>query len=200
MNQKCGKEQLIEMTILLIKKHQGNVNEVTIREICKECNVSVGLINYHFGNKDQLITVCTQRIISKVIEQFHPVLMVDESITPFEAAKKRLKDAANQVFQFLFDTPEISRLSILNDYQNYGDNTNSWKSIDGFSSVIGNGIFSKEKKALISFYLINSMQVAFLKHFEVHRFLGYDFSLPEDREIYINNLVDTLLRGQKDEI
>ena len=200
MNQKCGKEQLIEMTILLIKKHQGNVNEVTIREICKECNVSVGLINYHFGNKDQLITVCTQRIISRVIEQFHPVLVVDESITPFEAAKKRLKAAANQVFQFLFDNPEISRLSILNDYQNYGDNTNSWKSIDGFSSVIGNGIFSKEKKALISFYLINSMQVAFLKHFEVHLFLGYDFSLPEDREIYINNLVYTLLGGQKDEI
>ena len=48
MNQKCGKEQLIEMTILLIKKQQGNVNEVTIREICKECNVSVGLINYHW--------------------------------------------------------------------------------------------------------------------------------------------------------
>ena len=32
---------------------------------------------------------------------------------------------------------------------------------------------SKEKREKVSFYLINSMQVAFLKSFEVTSFLGY---------------------------
>lgn len=69
---KSKKERLIEVTIELLKRHKGNVNEVIIREICKECNVSVGLINYHFKNKEQLITLCTQKIVFKVIENFKP--------------------------------------------------------------------------------------------------------------------------------
>ena len=61
----------------------------------------------------------------------------------------------------------------MNDYQNYTDDTNLWKSIYGFSSMITETIKSKEKREKVSFYLINSMQVAFLKSFEVTSFLDY---------------------------
>ena len=61
----------------------------------------------------------------------------------------------------------------MNDYQNYTDDINLWKSIYGFSSMITETIKSKEKREKVSFYLINSMQVAFLKSFEVTSFLDY---------------------------
>lgn len=61
----------------------------------------------------------------------------------------------------------------MNDYQNYTDDINLWKSIYGFSSMITETIKSKEKREKVSFYLINSMQVAFSKSFEVTSFLGY---------------------------
>ena len=84
----------------------------------------------------------------------------------------------------------------MNDYQNYTDDTNLWKSIYGFSSMITETIKSKDKREKVSFYLINSMQVAFLKSFEVTSFLGY-YVDEEKREIYINELFDTIMKGIK---
>ena len=102
----------------------------------------------------------------------------------FEEEKLCFKKTACRVFNFLFENPEISKLSIMNDYQNYTDDTYSWKSIYGFSSMITETIQSKDKREKVSFYLINSMQVAFLKSFEVTSFLGYDFKREEERNIY----------------
>ena len=44
---------------------------------------------------------------------------------------------------------------------------------------------SKEKREKVSFYLINSMQVAFSKSFEVTSFLGY-YVDEKKRKKYIN--------------
>ena len=52
------------------------------------------------------------------------------------------------------------------------------------------------KREKVSFYLINSMQVAFLKSFEVTSFLDY-YVDEEKREIYINELFDTIMKGIK---
>lgn len=193
MNTANCKEQLIEVTIGLIDEHNGDVDKVTIREITAASGVSVGLINYHFGNKNNLITVCTQRIISQVITAFKPDMNVGNDLGIYEAGKARLKLAACQVFYFLFTNPSISKISIMNDYASYGDNTNSWASIEGFSRIIGDAIPSKEKKEKIAFYLVNSMQVAFLKSLSQPCFLGYDFSVGTDRKRFIEELIDTLM-------
>ena len=193
MNTANCKEQLIEVTIGLINEHQGDVDKVTIREITAASGVSVGLINYHFGNKNNLITVCTQRIISQVITAFKPDMEVGMGLESYEAGKARLKLAACQVFYFLFTNPSISKISIMNDYANYGDDTNSWASIEGFSRIIGDAVESKEKKEKIAFYLVNSMQVAFLKSLTQRCFLRYDFSIGAERKRYIEDLIDTLM-------
>ena len=193
MNTANCKEKLIEVTIGLINQHKGDVDKVTIREITSASGVSVGLINYHFGNKNNLITVCTQRIISQVITAFKPDMSVGAGLEACEAGKARLKLAACQVFYFLFTNPSISKISIMSDYFSYGNDTNSWASIDGFSNIIGDAIKSKEKKEKIAFYLVNSMQVAFLKSFTQNEFLGYNFSLGTDRKRFIEELVDTLM-------
>lgn len=48
MNNLNAKEKIIDFTINLIKKNQGNLEKVTIREIASLGNWSVGLINYSF--------------------------------------------------------------------------------------------------------------------------------------------------------
>ena len=60
MNVKNCKEELIAITTALIKENNGDVEKVTIRDIASRSGVSVGLINYHFGDKDKLITECVQ--------------------------------------------------------------------------------------------------------------------------------------------
>ncbi len=194
MNTKNCKEELIEITTNLINENHGDVDKVTIRDITQRSGVSVGLINYHFGNKDNLISICVDRIISNVVQSFKPNLEIGKDIDPFEAGKFRLINAASQVFDFFFKYPSISRISIISDHTYLTSKTNTYFSIEGFSNIIGNAIEDKNKKELISFTLASSMQVTFLKALEDKIFLDYDFSKQEDRHRYIKDLVNQLMR------
>ena len=193
MNLSNCRDKIIDVTIGLINQHNCDVEKVTIREITGAIGVSVGLINYHFGNKNNLITLCTQKIISQVITAFKPDMTVGKDLNAYEAGKARLKLAACQVFYFLFTNPSVSKLSIMSDYENYTNDCNSWSAIKGFSNIIGDAVQSQDKKQKIAFYLVNSMQAAFLKSRTERCFLGYDFFVGEERKRYIEDLVDVLM-------
>lgn len=64
------KNRIIEVTTELIEQHNGNIKDITARMIAANANVGLGLINYHFGSKEDLITECVQNIISQVIAGF----------------------------------------------------------------------------------------------------------------------------------
>ena len=193
MNTKNCKEELIEITISLINENKGEVEKVTIRDIAKKSGVSIGLINYHFGNKDNLITECVQKIISNVVTNFKPNMEIGKELPKFEAGKARLINAAQLVFGFFYSYPSISRISILNDYNHYTQKSNSFSSLQGFSRIIGNAIEDPLEKERIAFTLTCSMQVMFLKSFDDSVFLGYDFSKQPDRDKYISDLVNRIM-------
>ena len=194
MNVKNCKEELIAITTTLIKENNGDVEKVTIRDIANRSGVSVGLINYHFGDKDKLITECVQRIISNIVNSFKPTMDVDESLSKFEKGKMRLTKTAQRVFGFFFEQPSISRVSILDDYKNYSNDCSSYFSLRGFSAVIGDAIDDQEEKERISFVLTTSMQVAFLRSLTDPKILNFDLSKVEDRNRYIEYLVNKLMR------
>ena len=50
-----NKEAIIQATIKLIEEKGEHLEEVTVREICKREGVGLGLVNYNFGNKDNMI-------------------------------------------------------------------------------------------------------------------------------------------------
>ena len=75
------KEAIISTTKeLLIKK--GNI---TIKDIAEAAYVNVAAINYHFGSKDNLIQIVTQRVVkdlrTKIVEQINAI---DQSNYDFE--------------------------------------------------------------------------------------------------------------------
>lgn len=194
MNVKNCKEDLIKITTDLIKENNGDVDKVTIRDIASRSGVSVGLINYHFGDKDKLIAECVQRIISNIVNSFKPTMDVDESLNKFDKGKMRLIKTAQRVFGFFFEQPSISRVSILDDYRNYSNESSSYFSLRGFSAVIGDAIEDQKDKERISFLLTTSMQVAFLRSLTDSRFLDFDLSKVEDRNNYIEYLVNKLMK------
>ena len=194
MNVKNCKEELIAITTALIKENNGDVDKVTIRDIASRSGVSVGLINYHFGDKDKLVAECVQRIISNIVNSFKPTMDVDESLSKFEKGKMRLIKTAQKVFGFFFEQPSISRVSILDDYRNYSNESSSYFSLRGFSAVIGDAIEDQEEKERISFLLTTSMQVAFLRFLTDTKLLNFDLSKVEDRNNYIEYLVNKLMK------
>ena len=181
------KNRIMEAATELIEQHNGNIKVITARMIAAKADVGLGLINYHFGSKEKLITECVQRIIGGVVAGFH---MEQE----FQTDKERLAAWATYVFDFLFEHFAISRVSILGDLQDYTGNCNSVLTQQGFLLSLKDGISNKDK-AMFVFILTVAMQAAFLGNETVKQLLGYDFTKNEDRAAYIGKLVDILFEG-----
>lgn len=188
MDRNAGvKNRIIEATTELIEAHNGSMKDITARMIAAKADVGLGLINYHFGSKDKLITECVQRIIGKVVAEFQ---MTGE----YETDKERLTGCAANVFHFLFEHSAISRVSILGDLQDYTENCNSVLTQRGFSLFLKKEM-SNEDKSMLVFILTAAMQTAFLGSETIKQLLGYDFTKSEDREAYIGKLVTILFEG-----
>jgi len=104
-----NKEAIIQAAIKLIEEKGERLNTITVREICKKADVGLGLINYYFHNKDNLISVCVERIINGIVEKFTSIREQAENYTPFE----KLDLLGNMTLDFLFEHPAISKISIL---------------------------------------------------------------------------------------
>jgi len=178
------KENIISVTTELIEQSNGNIKNITARAIAEKAGVGLGLINYHFGSKDNLVATCVQRIIGKVIMGF-------STEKEYANDKERVTAWAIYVFDFLFEHPAISRISILGDLQNYTIKCNSVYSQKGFMLALTKDIEDKDKP-LLSFILTAAMQTAFLSGTAAKELLGYDFMKQTDRIAFIKKLVTAI--------
>lgn len=181
------KERIIEVTTELIEQYNGNAKSITARMIAEKAGVGLGLINYHFRSKENLITECVQRIIKKVVTEFRMTEC-------YNTDKERLTACAICVFDFLFEHPAISRISMLGDLQNYTATCNSVFTQRGFSSNMMHDV-SNADRPILAFILTAAMQTAFLGSEAMKQLLGYDFTRSEDRATYIRKLVDIFFEG-----
>ena len=182
------KELILRETLQLIREKDGDLSKVTARLIAERAGVSLGLINYHFSNKDNLILECTQLIIHDVISSFHPDLGEKQL-----SGKERLQLTAFQVFETLFANPALSRVSILGDLNHPATDSNTVLNVKGFLHVCGDA-FPKDNAQQLSFTLVCAMQEAFLYADCSKEYLGYDFSKKSERKRFIDKQVELLIQ------
>lgn len=184
------KERIIEAAASLIQQSKGDVTGISTRAIADKANVGIGLINYHFQTKDNLIELCVERIISKVISAFKPA-PVPAEIT----AAALLKHVAKLVTDFLIENPAVSRISILSDYNNPKIMDNTIKSAIGFSGTLKKLSLSEKEQFLLAFALTSVIQALFLRKEMSKDLFGYDFLIKEQRDEALDLLVDNMLGG-----
>lgn len=188
MNQK---EKIIEVTTKLIIESKGDLSLVTARKIAEKADASLGLINYHFENKDKLITECVQRIIYKEIRAFVPKDTV-YSDDVYEADRQRLTFWAKQVFEFFYGNKSISKVSILGDLQNNMPKSNLVDMQRGLLLALTADV-DNQKKNMLVFSLTSIMEAAFLQESAVSERLGYELSKPNERERFIEDTIDGII-------
>ncbi len=104
-----NKEAIIQAAIKLIEEKGEHLEEVTVREICKRAGVGLGLVNYHFGNKDKLIEQCIERMINGTVKRFQNIREKTDSFTSFE----KLEYLSNMTLDFLFEHYAVSKFLFL---------------------------------------------------------------------------------------
>ena len=186
------KELLIDRTIELIKESDGKPERITARAIAQKSGVALGLINYHFGSKDNLLAECSNKIINELLSSMKPGLMKSEDDVLSD--RERLILYAKQTFEYLFANRAIVKMSILSDFRSYGEDTNSALTQKGFQMAIKGDIPGKSKR-LIAFSLASSMQTAFLAADESKKITGYDLNTKKGRGSFIEDTVNMLMGG-----
>lgn len=186
-----GKEAIIEATISLINEKEDHMEEITMREISKRAGVGLGLINYHFENKDKLIEVCVERIVNGIVDQFRNMGERTKGYTPFE----KLDYLGNMTLTFLFEHQAMSRISMLSDMRFPKENDNTQRTMQAYLPLVAQcrPDWEQEKVVQMTFYLISCMQSAFLRHETLKKMQGIDLKDARERKIFHTKMLKNLL-------
>lgn len=186
-----NKETIIQVTITLIEEKGEDLETITVREICKKAGVGLGLVNYHFGNKDKLIELCVERIINRIVEQFQNIREKTEGFTPFE----KLEYLGGMTFDFMFEHYAVSRISVLTDMKNPKPDDNTRRTYAAYLPLVAacRPDWDEETVKRKTFCLISVMQQAFLRYETMSAIPELDLRRKEDRRAWHTQILQDIL-------
>ncbi len=186
-----NKEAIIQATMKLIEEKGEHLEEITVREICKRADVGLGLLNYHFGNKDKLIELCVERMINDIVENFQHIREKTEGFTPFE----KLEYLGNMTLDFLFEHYAVSRISVLTDMQTPKDNDNTNRTYTAYLPLVAACRPDLDEPGVRrkTFCLITVMQQMFLRYNTVSKLLDIDLTKKENRRVWHSQILHDIL-------
>ena len=186
-----AKEAIIQAAIDLINEKGQEMNTITVREICRKANVGLGLVNYHFGNKDRLIELCVERMVSDIVDIFRSIQEKTAQFSAFE----RLEYLGNMTFTFLFEHFAVSRTSILSDMCTPKEDDNTYKTYLAYLPLVSacRPDWDEETLERKTLCLISVMQQSFLRHDVIRQLHGIDLTVPEERKAYHRSILHDIL-------
>ncbi|SDN75256.1 TetR/AcrR family transcriptional regulator [Acetanaerobacterium elongatum] len=183
------KEKIIAVTTQLIESSGGNIDEITTRAIAEKAGIGVGLVNYHFQTKENLIEICVQRIIGDVIGSFKPPAMGNMG------GIERVKAVVKLVADFLIQNPSVSRISIIGDCNHPQLVDNTTRSAHGFMRCMQGLAIDESEKRLLAFELVFILQSLFLRKELCKELFACDFCNKEERDKLLDYYVNNIMKG-----
>lgn len=93
------KDAIIRTTTELIQEYNGDATKITMRKISERVNVGLGLNNYHFGSKEQLIAIIS------ILEDMHNYQLNSNSVNTQKgfslAIKNDMDDKTRKLLSFV---------------------------------------------------------------------------------------------------
>ena len=185
------KEKIVDSTIELLGECE-TVEKVTVRDIAQRAGVGVGLINYHFQTKENLVNICVQRIIGDVISKFDQ-LSKNLNMEPLE----KLRSLAKRNCSFLVQNKGISRISILSDIENGNLTDNTSRTVRAYLPIVRT--VCSEKKSdkeiyLVTSIMISAFQSAFMRGNVYMQGLELDFYEMHQRDLIVDMIIDNVIK------
>lgn len=120
------KQKIIFTTIQLIE--EVGLKNVTVRMISEKANVNIAAINYHFRNKDNLISIVLEQTLKEAFENNIKDNFNDQS-NPLNSLRQYLKDN----FEGSFNYPRITKAHF---YKSFVDQKYDSELIDRFNELL----------------------------------------------------------------
>ncbi|MCI9463209.1 MAG: TetR/AcrR family transcriptional regulator [Lachnospiraceae bacterium] len=192
-----SKETIMEAAISLIEEKGDCLEEITMREISKRAGVGLGLINYHFENKEKLIELCVERIINGIVEKFRGMKECVKDRTPFE----KLDALGNMTLTFLFEHRAVSKISILSDMRFPQEYDNTRLTMQAYLPLVADcrPDWDEEKVYQMTYCLISCMQSVFLRADVLLQTRGIDLRNAKERSAFYTKMLKNIVSAETEE-
>lgn len=186
------KQKIMDAAVRLIGQKGRRLEDITVRDIAAEADVGIGLINYHYGTKDELLRLCAEQAVASELDRFRMAADSLGEMKPLE----RLRIMSKRVCDYLAEHPELTRLTMLTDLRRgsfEGDNTD--RLMDAFLPLIAaaRGVEENERPAEFSTHiLVHALQAGILRSSSIETRIGLDFYAKEDRDRFVDLTIDQI--------
>jgi AcrR family transcriptional regulator len=180
-----AKERILQTTMEILNEVE-NVDTITMRKIAERAQVGIGLINYHFQSKDNLMNEAVGRLMGDQAARWYKPY--DEAeVDSVSRLKMLLIDTANIAFRY----EKLSRITV--SHALLQGNMEPAQLILPILRDIFGGSKDETELRLIAFQLITTMQVIFLRAPAFRLYSGIDIFNEEQRSKSIEIIVENIL-------
>ena len=186
------KNEIITATINLINEKGIDTESITIRDISDHAGIGVGLVNYHFQTKENLIGQCVQKMIGDVISKAR---VVHESVSN-QKPEEQLRYMMKYTCAYLEAHENMSRISIITGLTNSSKNDNTSQTASAFFRLMRKvySIDIDDKEVWRQTYLlIFTVQMAFLRSKNLVEDIGFDFHDRQQRDMLVDKIINRYL-------
>lgn len=183
------KNLIIDTTITLIQKTNGNPEHVTNRDICKEAGIAISQINYHFQTKEQLLNQCVQKMVAHMISGFKNYLHQTTNLSSIE----KLENILNMIFTYLYENENLAFISIITDHKSPSSNDNTAQTLEVWKPLIYDICVEKNisDPDLRCILLIQSLQGIYLRTDLINKELQIDLRDSIERSSFLHKILET---------
>lgn len=184
-NGKDARRRLIEVVTEMLEADM-DIEKVTVRQIAEKANVGIGLINYHFQSKDNLLIAAVGELMSSMATDFlHQDR--DERLEPKEKLKIMLKD----LYQLGEKHEKWIRFLLTHEVVQ-GDMRAALYVLPILKMHFGTSKDEMELR-ILALQILLPIQVASLNERNFQMYCGVDLRNEAQKNSYIDSLVDNLL-------
>lgn len=181
------RQKIIDTTKALMDEIK-DVEKITVRQIAERAGVGTGLINYHFKSKDNLISIAIGDVMAQTITRI-------TKNDGYSHAKPdiRLRMLLKQVCDLVANDEKLTRFIILREISEGG------MQAPLYLIPLLKEIFGEQKDdmqlRIAALQIIQPIQTSALNTASFHMYSGIDLKDPEQRNRYIDTLIDNLTKS-----
>ena len=178
------KKKILNAAVSLLDE-AGNIELVTVRRIAELAGVGVGLINYHYKTREELLHLA-------INEKVMLLAIKTESLENFdENPKAYLLSSIKKMTDLVMEDYKLHSFAV--EYELHNGNFKTCMYLVPVLKEIFKGEKDDLEIRLIAFQLISSLQVGLLREKDFQYFSGYNIHNKESRDLLIDKMVGNLV-------
>lgn len=186
-NEKETRERIIQATIALLDE-MPDVEKITVRLVAQRAGVGVGLINYHFHTRDNLLSLAIGGIMADMATS-----MGSADSSRGKTGLERMRTMLKSLYAFAEKHEKLIQFLLTHGIVN-GDMDAALYLIPMLKEA-----YPKEKDEIqlriLAMQILLPIQVASINPSAFRHFTGIDLHDVKQREAYIDTLIDNIIGG-----